>query len=116
RVDLPEPDRPITTKTSPGWTSNDTSSTAIVPPVSRTVCSSCSREAPAPAVATFASAGPKTFQRPRTAIVGPPALAAAACPGAAGGTGDGPVTAVPGSTTEVTDGTPDRCQRDVRGT
>ena len=33
RVDLPLPDRPITTKTSPGLTSNDTSRIAIIEPV-----------------------------------------------------------------------------------
>ena len=68
------------------------------------------RRRPAPARATFASAGPKTFQRSRTAIVGPPAFAVATGPGAAGGTADGPVTAVPGSTTEVTGEPPDRCR------
>ena len=32
-VDLPEPDRPMTTKTSPGATSNETSRTAATQPV-----------------------------------------------------------------------------------
>ena len=41
-VDLPLPDRPMTTKTSPGLTSNETSRTAIVPPCAATAASMAS--------------------------------------------------------------------------
>ena len=72
-VDLPLPDRPMTTKTSPGFTSNDTSRTATVPPWAATAASMASASGGLPApLATFASAGPKTFHRSRT--VSPPAV------------------------------------------
>ena len=67
-VDLPLPDRPMTTQTSPGRTSNDTSRSAIVEPVLRR---SSSRDRSASGVPMIlCSAGPKTFQRFRTARVG----------------------------------------------
>ncbi len=64
RVDLPEPDRPITTNTSPGATSNDTSRTAATQPV---WFSSSLRVRSASGVPTTLSAlGPNTFHRLRT--------------------------------------------------
>lgn len=70
RVDLPEPDRPITTKTSPLRTSKVTSRTAAVQPV-RSRSSAADRSASAEP-GTFAAAfcGPKTFHRPSTAKTG----------------------------------------------
>ena len=66
-VDLPLPERPITTKTSPGRTSKLTSRTAIVEAVLRRNSAFVSSRSGEPAI--LASAGPKIFQRPRTAIV-----------------------------------------------
>ena len=61
-VDLPEPDRPITTKTSPGATSNETSLTPTTQPV---FSSSSGRGRSASGVPMMESApGPKIFHRP----------------------------------------------------
>ena len=69
-VDLPLPDNPMTTKTSPGQTSNETSRNAIIEPV---FLRSSSRGRSASGVPmVLCSAGPKTFHRPRTARVGVP--------------------------------------------
>ena len=64
RVDLPEPDRPITTKTSPGATSNDTSRTAATQPVwlSRSLRLRSASGVPT----TLSALGPNTFHRSRT--------------------------------------------------
>src|SRR4051812_4903054 len=71
RVDLPEPDRPITTNTSPGDTSNETSLTAITQPV--LACRSL-RDRSASGVPTILSAPfPKIFHKLSTA-------SAASCP------------------------------------
>jgi hypothetical protein len=69
-VDLPEPESPITTKTSPGQTSKETSRTAATHPV-------CSRSAArlnsASDVPMMRSAfGPKIFQIPDAAMRGSP--------------------------------------------
>ncbi len=63
-VDLPEPDRPMTTNTSPGATSKDTSRTAATQPVcvSRSLRLRSARAVPT----TLSALGPKTFHRPRT--------------------------------------------------
>jgi len=68
-VDLPEPDSPITTKTSPGATSNDTSRTAAV---HRARSRSSRRDSPASSVelGTRSAFGPNTFHRFRTEITG----------------------------------------------
>src|SRR5688500_4641643 len=65
-VDLPLPERPITTKTSPGLTSKDTSRTATVEPCLRR--SSALDRSAAGVPMSRCSAGPKTFQRPLTEI------------------------------------------------
>ncbi len=66
RVDLPDPERPITTKTSPLRTSKVTSRTAAVQPV-RSRSSAADRSASAePGTFAAALSGPKTFQRPST--------------------------------------------------
>ena len=67
-VDLPEPESPITTKTSPGATSKETSRTAIVLPVfARNSC----LDSKASGVPIIASGfDPKTFHRFRTEIIG----------------------------------------------
>ena len=69
-VDLPLPDRPMTTKTSPGQTSKETSRRAIIEPV---LPRSSSRDRSASGVPMIlCSAGPKTFHRcGRRASVGP---------------------------------------------
>ena len=67
-VDLPEPESPMTTKTSPGATSKPTSRTAAVQPVlfrSSALGSFASSE---PTI--FSGLGPKTFQRLRTEMTG----------------------------------------------
>ena len=70
-VDFPEPDRPMTTNTSPRQTSNETSRTAAIQPVfSRNSC----RESSASGVPRMRSAlGPKIFQMPEAAMSGSPA-------------------------------------------
>ena len=67
-VDLPDPESPITTKTSPGQTWKLTSRTAVMQPV----CSrSSARDSSAAGVPMMRSAcGPKTFQTPSTEIRG----------------------------------------------
>ena len=68
KVDFPEPESPITTKTSPGATSNETSRTAIVFPV---CARSSERDKSANGEPTTLSAfAPNTFQRFRTEIIG----------------------------------------------
>ena len=60
-VDLPEPERPITTKTSPGATSKETSLTPATQPV---FFFRSARERSASGVPMILSApGPKIFQR-----------------------------------------------------
>ena len=67
-VDLPEPERPITTNTSPGQTSKLTSRTAVMHPV---FSRSSERERSASGVPMILSAwGPKTFQTSSTVISG----------------------------------------------
>src|SRR3954469_688991 len=69
-VDFPEPERPMTTNTSPGQTEKETSRTAATQPVF--VCSS-PRGRSASGVPTTRSAwGPNTFQTPSTRISGSP--------------------------------------------
>ena len=71
-VDLPEPERPITTKTSPGATSKPTSRMPTTWPVFS--CSSL-RESWASGLFMIASAfGPKIFQRPSTCTAASSAL------------------------------------------
>ena len=66
KVDLPDPDKPITTKTSPGATSKDTSLTAAVFPV---FALNSERERLASGEFTiFSGLSPKTFHKPRTEI------------------------------------------------
>ena len=60
------PDRPITTKTSPGLTSNETSRTAIVPPSAATAARWRGVRSASGVPTTLSSAGPKTFHRSRT--------------------------------------------------
>jgi hypothetical protein len=68
RVDLPEPESPMTTKTSPGHTSSDTSLTATTQPVfSR--CSARGRSASGDPT-SLSPFGPKTFQTPSARIAG----------------------------------------------
>ena len=65
-VDLPEPDNPITTKTSPGATSKETSFTAAVLPV---FALNSERERLASAELTiFSGLSPNTFHKFRTEI------------------------------------------------
>jgi hypothetical protein len=68
-VDLPDPDRPITTNTSPGATSKVVSRTAAVQPV---LASSSRRDSAvsAASVGTRSALGPNTFHRSRTEITG----------------------------------------------
>ena len=69
-VDFPEPESPITTNTSPGQTSNDTSRTAATQPV---FSRSAARVSSASAVPRMRSAfGPKIFQIPEAAMSGSP--------------------------------------------
>src|SRR3954451_11710483 len=74
-VDLPLPDRPITTKISPGSTSNETWRTAIVEPVLRRKSALGSSGGGA---LILPSDGPKIFHRLRTEIVALPGAGAAA--------------------------------------
>jgi len=67
KVDLPEPDRPITTKTSFGATSNETSLTAMVLPV--LFRSSVRLKSASGVPINLSALGPKTFQRFRTEII-----------------------------------------------
>ena len=67
-VDFPEPERPITTNTSPGATSNETSRTAIVLPVFARN-SVRDRLASAEPI-TFSGLFPKTFHTFCTEIIG----------------------------------------------
>src|SRR5450755_827356 len=75
RVDLPLPDRPITTNTSPWATSKVTSRTATVVPV--LACSSAVGRSASGVPTILCSAAPKIFHRPRTEIVGSVAEAGA---------------------------------------
>ena len=69
-VDLPEPERPMTTNTSPGQTSIETSRTAIEQPV---FSRSSARERSASGVPTMrSSCGPKIFQTPSARMSGSP--------------------------------------------
>ena len=68
RVDLPEPERPITTNTSPGATSNETSRTAIVLPVFARKSVRESEASGEPI--TFSGLFPKTFHTFCTEIIG----------------------------------------------
>jgi hypothetical protein len=61
RVDLPEPDRPITTNTSPGATSNDTSLTAAMQPVRSSISGLLSWASGLPMICS--ALGPNTFHR-----------------------------------------------------
>ena len=84
RVDLPDPERPMTTNTSPGQTSRETSATAATQPV---LARSSARESSASGVPTTSSAlGPKIFQIPAARITGSP-RAPASVGAAAGKTG-----------------------------
>ena len=67
---MPEPERPITTNTSPGHTSSDTSLTAATQPV---VARSSARESSASAEpGIFSAPGPNTFHTPDASISGVP--------------------------------------------
>ena len=66
-VDLPEPDKPMTTKTSPLATSKDTSRTAMVLPV--LFRSSVRLKSASGVPINFSALGPKTFQTFRTEII-----------------------------------------------
>src|SRR4051812_37973864 len=67
-VDLPDPERPMTTKTSPGYTSNETSRTAATQPVfSRNSARDRSTSAVPMTLAAFL---PKIFQIPSARISG----------------------------------------------
>jgi hypothetical protein len=67
-VDLPDPDKPMTTNTSPGATSKETSRTAIVLPV---LARSSVRDKFASAdPITFSGLFPKTFHTFCTEIIG----------------------------------------------
>ena len=67
-VDLPEPERPITTNTSPGYTSNETSRTAATQPV---FARSSPRGRSASAVPiTLSALRPKIFQIPSARMSG----------------------------------------------
>ncbi len=69
-VDLPDPDRPMTTNTSPGQTWSDTSRTAATQPV---FSRSSPRGRSASGLPMIRSAfGPKTFQTPSARIRGSP--------------------------------------------
>ena len=69
-VDLPEPDRPMTTNTSPGLMSSETSRTAITQPV---FSRSSARESSQSGVPiTRSPLGPKTFQTPSARTSGSP--------------------------------------------
>ena len=68
-VDLPEPERPITTNISPGATSKLTSRTAAVHPV-RSISSRLLSAHSSGERGTSSAFGPKTFQRSFTAIAG----------------------------------------------
>ena len=67
RVDLPEPERPMTTKTSPSWTSKLTSRIATTWPV-RSRISRLSAAATHSSLRRESAWGPKIFHRPRTDI------------------------------------------------
>src|SRR3954469_1590755 len=76
-VDFPEPESPMTTKTSPGQTSNDTLRTAATQPC---FSRSSARPSSASGVPTTRSAlRPKIFQTPPTRMSGL-ALRSMACP------------------------------------
>ena len=67
-VDLPEPERPMTTNTSPGQTSSETSLTAATQPV---LARSSERGSSASGVPMMLSAfGPKIFQTPLARMMG----------------------------------------------
>ena len=96
-VDLPEPERPMTTNTSPGATSKLTSRTAATHPVAR-VSSAPSRAVYSRDAATSRARGPNTFHRLRTEITGSSARVPSATRpfvAAAGRTGDGMLTGGP---------------------
>ena len=61
-VDLPDPESPITTKTSPGFTSKDTSFTAATQPV--LACSSLRGRSASGVPMILSALGPKIFQSP----------------------------------------------------
>lgn len=67
-VDLPEPDNPMTTNTSPGRTSNETSRTAATHPV--LAISSPPRRSASGRPMIFPARGPKIFHSPLTAKTG----------------------------------------------
>ena len=67
-VDLPEPDSPITTKTSPGATSKETSLTAAMQPVFSSISARLMSASGVPMI--WSAFGPKTFQRSLTASAG----------------------------------------------
>jgi hypothetical protein len=69
-VDLPEPDRPMTTNTSPGQTSSETSRTAIVQPVFSRSSEGDSSASGVPM--TRSARAPKIFHTPRAASSGGP--------------------------------------------
>ena len=80
-VDLPEPERPMTTKTSPGMISSETSRTAIVQPV---FCCSSRRESSASSVPMIWPAfAPKIFHTPCARRSGSPAGTATPSPAGA---------------------------------
>ena len=67
-VDLPEPERPITTNTSPGQTSSETSRTAATQPV--LARSSARGNAASGVPITWSAFEPKIFQTPLARITG----------------------------------------------
>ena len=67
-VDLPDPERPMTTKTSPGATSKDTSLTAAMHPVFSSISGRLSCASGEPMIDS--ALGPNTFQRFFTDSVG----------------------------------------------
>ena len=79
RVDLPEPDRPMTTNTSPGWTSIDDVADGHDVPVLR--CSSQRGSSASGVPMTLSGCGPKIFQTPSARTTG--SLAGAAPVGGA---------------------------------
>lgn len=78
RVDLPEPDRPMTTNTSPLRTSKVTSRTAAVQPVRSRSSAAGSEAYSESGTRTALRCGPKTFHSPSTEKTGEPVPGTAA--------------------------------------
>ena len=93
-VDLPEPERPMTTKTSPGWISIDTSRTATTQPVFWRSSRGGSSQSGVPM--SLSPWGPNTFHTPSARTTGSPLSVPAGGPSTVGATLPLPVSLICG--------------------